>query len=251
MSSPVFHASADENETGVGRITLHGDETQDLTKSPWIESWDNILVGDGMGTKFKATTTSVTPDEIPARIDSRVKLEREVPALTLVQAGSKLKHMCEAVNRAAETGTERVVPYMSPRSPTPSSGKPESRMEICRRIAREVSKVAKRVWHLEVDEMEEWPPEISALSHRELNIVLWEEGRLQNLVEALHKRTPATTGILVGPEGGFSEVEVQSLKKLGCVKAGMGGLILRIETVGYCCLMLVRHHHGILSPGGA
>lgn len=250
MSSPVFHASADEIETGVGRITLHGDETQDLTKSLWIESRDNILVGDGMGTKFKATTASVTPDEIPARIYSRIKLEREVPGLTLVQAVSKLKHVCEAVNRAAETGTERVVPYMSPRSPTPS-GKPESRMEICRWIAREVSKVAKRVWHLEVDEMEEWPPEISALSHRELNIVLWEEGRLQNLVDALHRRTPATTGIPVGPEGGFSEVEVQSLKKLGCVKAGMGRLILRVETVGYCAVMLVRHHHGILSPGGA
>jgi 16S rRNA (uracil1498-N3)-methyltransferase len=163
MSNPIFYASSDEIEDDVGRISLHGYEARHLMRSLRIKSGESILVGDGKGTKYEVTVTSVAPDEVSARIESRTRIEREVPALTLIQAVSKLRHMDETITRAAEAGTERVVPFFAPRSYAISSGKLEGRIERWRRLAHEASKVARRVWPLEVEEMAAWPPDKSVL----------------------------------------------------------------------------------------
>ena len=251
MSSPIFYATSDEIEDEVGRITLHGDEALHLMKSLRIKSGESILVGDGKGTKYEVTITSLVPGEVSARINSRSRLEREVPALTLIQAVSKPRQMDETITRAAEVGTERVVPFLAPRSSTISQGKLEGRIERWRKLAREASKVARRVWPLEVDEMAPWPLENSLLSRQELNIVLWEEERLVALENVLPAETPGRIGILVGPEGGFSEADTRLLEELGCVKASMGDLIFRTETAGSFAAMLFRYHYRILRPSGA
>jgi len=84
-----------------------------------------------------------------------------------------------------------------------------------------------------------------------LNIVLWEGERLKDLASALPSEAPDRSGILVGPEGGFSEVEARLLEELGCMKESMGDLIFRTETAGSYTVMLVRYHYGILRPSGA
>jgi 16S rRNA (uracil1498-N3)-methyltransferase len=124
----------------------------------------------------------------------------------------------------------------------------EGRVERWRRIAREASKVARRVRPLVVGEPMEWPPGMHELSRQELNIVLWEEECLQDLADVMPVETPYTIGIIVGPEGGFSSVEVEMLEELGCVKESMGDLILRAETAGSYAATLVRYHYGLLKP---
>jgi 16S rRNA (uracil1498-N3)-methyltransferase len=251
MSSPIYYASSEEIEDGVGRISLHGTEARYLMKSIRIKSGESILIGNGKGMRYEATVTSVEPDEVSARIESRTRIERERPALTLIQALSRTQQMDETIARAAEVGTQRVVPFVAPRSPATSSEKLESRMERWKRVAREASKVARRAWPLEVENMVAWPPDISVLSRQELNVVLWEEERSTDFAKVLPAETPATVGILVGPEGGFSETEVRLLEGLGCVKASMGDLIFRTETAGSYAVMIVRYHYGILRPIGA
>lgn len=89
------------------------------------------------------------------------------------------------------------------------------------------------------------------MSRQELNIVLWERERSEDLASALPSEAPGRIGILVGPEGGFSEVEAPLLEEIGCMKASMGDLIFSTETAGFYAVMLVRYHYGILRPSGA
>ena len=89
------------------------------------------------------------------------------------------------------------------------------------------------------------------MSRQELNIVLWEGERLLGLEDVLPSEAPDRIGILVGPEGGFSEVEARLLEEPGCMKASMGDLIFRTETAGSYAVMLVRYNYGVLRPSGA
>ena len=152
MSNPIFYASVDEIENAAGRISLHGGEARHLLKSQRKKRGESILVEDGMGIRYEATVTSVGPDEVCARIDSRTEVVREVPALTLIQAVSKLQHMDENIGRAAETGAE----HRSPGRGMPSgSGRRPARRDTLhdrdnrwagRRFLRRGSRDVGRAW---------------------------------------------------------------------------------------------------------
>jgi 16S rRNA (uracil1498-N3)-methyltransferase len=251
MGNPIFYASPDEIEEGENRISFHGDESWHLVKSLRIKTGESLLVGDGKGTRYEVTVTSAAPGEVSARIESVTRIEREVPAITLIQAMSRPRHMDETIIRAAEAGADRVVPFMAPRSSAGSRVKIEGRSERWNKLAREACKVARRVWPLEVGHVDAWPPDQALLKSGQLNIVLWEDERSNGLADVLPVNTPTLIGIVAGPEGGFSEAEARTLEEIGCVKASVGNLILRSETAGPYAVMLVRYHYGILRPSGA
>lgn len=58
---------------------------------------------------------------------------------------------------------------------------------------------------------------------------------------------PATVALLVGPEGGFSDVEVQSANDTGFDSISLGPRILRTETAPLVAISILQHHWGDLN----
>jgi len=58
---------------------------------------------------------------------------------------------------------------------------------------------------------------------------------------------PATVALLVGPEGGFSELEVSSANATGFDSISLGPRILRTETAPLVAISILQHHWGDLS----
>lgn len=56
-----------------------------------------------------------------------------------------------------------------------------------------------------------------------------------------------TVGILVGPEGGFEEDEINRLKENGAYIVTLGSRILRTETAGFVATSLVQYELGDLG----
>lgn len=182
------------------------------------------------------------------KVESCETVAGEIPAVTLIQAVSDPRRMDEVVARAAETGIARIVPFVSPRSRAGARERGESRLERWRKIAREASMVALRARLLEVDDLEGWPMYGKVLSPHGLDIVLWEGEVVADLSGMLPADPPRSIGILVGPEGGFAQEEVEELETAGARTASLGDLILRAESAGSYAAMLIRYHYGLLSP---
>ena len=53
--------------------------------------------------------------------------------------------------------------------------------------------------------------------------------------------------LVVGPEGGISDAEVERLTGAGAVTARLGSHVLRASTAGPAALVLVRHLAGLLD----
>ena len=143
------------------------------------------------------------------------------------------------VEKAAELGAAAVVPLLTARSDTVRAG----RVERLRRVALSASKQSLRLHHLEVAE---------PVSVAEMAGVIQAEGAeasagglallaaqgappLTSYSGAL-RSAAAPTFLLVGPEGDFTDEEVEHFAEAGALPVGLGDLRLRVETAAIALL---------------
>jgi 16S rRNA (uracil1498-N3)-methyltransferase len=79
--------------------------------------------------------------------------------------------------------------------------------------------------------------------------VAWEEEKSLSLRTALAGREqPAEVFLIIGPEGGLAEEEVEELSAWGALPVSLGPRILRAETAGPVTAALILYHFGELEP---
>lgn len=247
LGNPVFYTRPELIDEESGALKIVGADAGHIGRSLRCRVGDVVRVGDGSGRLFITRLTAVGEEEVSGTVVSGLHFDKEVPEITLVQAAGRPSSMDESVRRSAECGIARLVPVITPRSPSGYGDKLGDRLSRWRSIARESSKAARRAWPMQIPEPALWPelPEIDS----NVGIVLWEgEGRT-GLREALPVDRPDSIVLVAGPEGGFSSGEVESLVSLGYVSTGLGRLILRSETAGPYAAMMARFFYGLLGPG--
>jgi 16S rRNA (uracil1498-N3)-methyltransferase len=170
---------------------------------------------------------------VVALADSLVDFElgEEIPAapaaihLTLVLAIFKFDRMEWAIEKCTELGVTRIVPVIARRTDSHLVAASAKRVERWRRIALQAAEQSRRAS----------PPEIAdPIKLREamalpagLKIVLSEAEEQSQL------RDIQPTGevlLAIGPEGGWTEDELELLRKNGWLSASLGPTILRAET---------------------
>lgn len=250
MGLPIFYTDPQNINLLSGRIVLNGDEANHAAKSLRVKKSDRIMIGDGCGNSFMVRVLSVEREGLSAEIEISDYADREKPSINVYQAVSKPKHMDEAIVRNAETGVERMIPFVSERSPRNSTERVKEKMDRWRKIARESSKLSRRKWPLEIGEPLICTDEKDVLLNDVINIVLWEDEVSRAINDVLPDKRPGSIGLVVGPEGGLSEGEVDSLASRGAMVASMGELIMRTESAAAYAAILIRSRYGNLVPGG-
>lgn len=249
MGLPIFYTDPENINMTSACIALDGDEAKHAVKSLRVKKGDRILIGDGCGNTYAVRVSSAERDALSGGIESVDYADRDIPSINVYQAVSKPKHIDEAIVRNAETGVERMIPFVSERSPQNSLEKVASKMERWKKIARESSKLSRRKWPLEIGEPLKNLSEAKCVSGNTISIVLWEDEAGRTISGVLPAERPESIGLVVGPEGGFSKDEVDSMVYGGAIAASMGDLILRTESAAAYAAMLIRFRYGILLPG--
>ncbi|MBN2167905.1 MAG: 16S rRNA (uracil(1498)-N(3))-methyltransferase [Actinobacteria bacterium] len=247
----MFYADPEKIDLDSGCIYIEGDEARHIAKSIRAKAGELVFVGDGHGNRYETKLTSIDAINVVAEILSHETEEFERPSITIFQAVSKMKHMDETIVRAAESGAGKVLPFISQRSPVDSLKKSVSRQQRWKKIALESSKLSRRNWLLEIEEVGENLPDLKTLRANDLNIILWEEERTTGIMDLLPEEAPLSIGLIVGPEGGFSCKETEEYEELGAETAGMGGLVLRTESAASYAAMLIRSRYGNLDMGSS
>ena len=160
------------------------------------------------------------------------------PRLTLVQALAKGDRGELAVELATEVGVDAVLPWSAARCVVRWDGDRGSKaLERWRSTAREAAKQARRAWFPEVGE-----PVTTA-----------QVAALPGTVLVLHEAAsvPLTsvdlTGdlvLVVGPEGGLTDEELQVLSAAGATAVRLGETVLRTSTAGAAALAVVSSRTG-------
>jgi 16S rRNA (uracil1498-N3)-methyltransferase len=192
-----------------------------------------------------ATGTSVRRGRITSVSDARVELELaeevsagSLPEITLALAVFKFDRLEWAIEKCTELGVSQIVPVIAHRTDSHLAAASVKRVERWQRIARQAAEQSRRAA----------PPEIAApVKFAEaLNIpaalrVVLAESEEQTLLRDVVKPDAANNRIVlaIGPEGGWTDAELQSFQQAGWISASLGNTILRAETAAMAAVAVV------------
>jgi 16S rRNA (uracil1498-N3)-methyltransferase len=163
---------------------------------------------------------------------------RPAPHVTLALAIFKFDRMEWAIEKCAEIGVARIIPIIARRTDTHLASAAQKRHERWQRIALQAAEQSRRTALPEiaapVNLKDLGSAGVSPASRPEAGATVCrvvlaesEDGRL--LRDALQARS-AETILAVGPEGGWTDDELQWFRESGWVAASLGDTILRAET---------------------
>ncbi len=241
-----FHVRVDV-ESG-GQVSFDADETRHLARVLRLRAGDLVQAVDGRGHELTVRLTRIGARGAEGLVVSRTARATESPLdLTLVQGIVKGDKIESIIRMATELGVHRVVPVVTERTIARAEpGRWSHRLDRWRRVAKEAAKQSGRAVIPDVEpprSLAEWLAESRPPG---LDLCFWER-ETAGLDAILPAGGVDRASVIVGPEGGFSEDEVSSLRAAGALVASLGPRILRAETAGPVALALLQAHYGDLG----
>jgi 16S rRNA (uracil1498-N3)-methyltransferase len=152
------------------------------------------------------------------------------------------------VQKATELGATRIVPLTSERAVVRlDTGRGEARADRWRRIAREAARQSGRAYVPRIDAPASWDAVFAILREDPDRRALALDPDVNGVRLGAAARGVSRLLVAVGPEGGFSPDELTRAEGNGCMRVGLGPLVLRTETAGLAALAVVLHVHGALG----
>lgn len=190
---------------------------------------DRFEVVDGAGRLFAAELRERGAAEAVELL--REAGTEEQAEIWLYQAVPKGKRMDLLVEKATEVGVSGITPLVCERSVVRPGG---SKVERWRRIAESAARQALRLRVPEVRGPVTFGEAVREVGERG---VLLHNG---DGLEPLEARAGGARALLVGPEGGWSEGEIEEALRHGLSLAQLGPFRLRSETAGVVAVARVR-----------
>ncbi len=208
---------------------------------------DGIVVLDNTGHEYEATLTTVTKKEAIGRITEKRPASGEPKVqITLFQSLLAREKFEWVLQKGTEVGVSRFVGVQTERSIAKAKQIDTKKLTRWQRIVTEAAEQSHRGRIPSIERAIVWREAISQLSDFDLALIASTTGRVQALKAALFSCTesPTSIAILIGPEGGFSNDEVEKACEHGAIPVGFGPRILRTETAAIVVPALILHQLG-------
>jgi 16S rRNA (uracil1498-N3)-methyltransferase len=187
----------------------------------------------------RGIVTSVTPDRVEFELgdDAAHTQTQPIPGITIALSISKFDRMEWAIEKCTELGVSRIIPVIAQRSERNLVKAAEKRVERWRRIAREASEQSRAAMVPEISDPTKFKDVL--LVSADLRILLNETEEQERLTKSLHGIAADDEILLaIGPEGGWTEAELEQFAGAGWISASLGNKILRIETAAIAATVI-------------
>lgn len=207
-------------------LRIEGEEAHHLARVMRKERGDTIRVVDGAGMAYTVTITDLRRDVVICAINARHPRQHE-PLVDVTLAVAVLKNGSRfdlLVEKATELGVSAIVPLLTERS-IPQRARPER----WQHIARAAMKQSGRCVLPAIGD----PIPLSSLLAKNLGEsagLILHESATESLRIASERNSWVKMVVAVGPEGGFSEEEIQQAVSAGFHSVRLGPQRLRTET---------------------
>ena len=228
-----------------GKIRIIEDASH-ITKVLRMSEGDEIIVFDGTGKEYKARLDVISQKECLASVVSEEFSSAEPSVkVSVFQGIPKSGKMETIIQKVVELGAYQIVPVEMERCVVKLDGK--SRVEKAKRwnkVSVEAAKQCGRSVIPKVLEPIEYNKALEMMSELDLAImpyeVLGHDGE-KGLKELLQSFNGKSVGVIIGPEGGFSDKEAENAKNKGIKQIGLGKRILRTETVASAIVPIIMY----------
>lgn len=229
-------------------VTIQGEEAKHISKVLRYKAGEMISIVDGCGVRYKVVLEQIKRDFVVGRIINQVRRENEtVVSLTLacgVSAGSKMDLIIE---KCTELGVKKFIPVLTQQGMVEldEPAKIKKRLSRWNKIAIAAMKQSLRCYLSRIEE----PVNLSNLACKttdyDRSLIASLKPEAKGLRESLQTEEPfKDILLLVGPEAGFSEEELELCREKGFTAVKLGPRRLRTETacILFCGLVLGYLH---------
>lgn len=212
---------------------------------------DAVIVFDNSGWEYEVLLEQVGSDHLVGQIRQRRICQNEPRTkITLYQAVLKGERFEWALQKGTEVGVSAFVPLLSERCIVQDAHQLSRRkLQRWEKIIQAAAEQSRRGRVPTLQPLMLFSAACEQV-HRSggLALIPWEGAStpLRAVLEEARTESPFNVAIFIGPEGGFSEAEVQLARNYGLRPVRLGPRILRAETAGVVAAALVLYHYGDL-----
>jgi len=220
---------------------IHLDEraSHHLSRVLRVRKGDSIILFNGRD-EFLATIKEIRKKEVIVQIDRFEKkhIESNV-SITLAQGLARGEKMDFIIQKAVELGVNRIVPLMTEHSNVRlDQERSDKRLSHWQSVIISACEQSGCIQLPEIVlpmSLIKWLPENKA----ELSLVLTPHSGKKQILSTM--ALPNSICILIGPEGGLSEAEIQFAVDAGFIEWNLGSRILRTETAGIVGISILQY----------
>ncbi len=228
-------------------ICITGDDVNHIKNVLREVPGGNLVVCDGKGTDYLSCIEKMEKDKIIVSITGTVLCKTEPPVeITLYQGVPKSDKMELIIQKTVELGVSRIVPVITERTVVRFDGAKDKAAKAARwrKISLEAAKQCNRGILPTVEEPVLFANAVKSMgdAFSSLNIIPYEKETSGSIKEAVAQaKDIKKAAIFIGPEGGFSEGEIDFAVKNGIKPVTLGPRIMRTETAGVAVLAILMH----------
>ncbi len=226
--------TADEN-----RFVITGDNYKHIKNVLRIQVGESIEICN-FGACYVCVIESIDASKIVAKIEEKYENTNELNCkINLFQGLPKKDKMELVITKCIELGVNEIYPTMMERTIVKYDNKKvKNKMTRWSKIALSASMQSKRNKVVQVNEPKKLKDFEDVLKSADLTLVLYENdndfGSFKTFLSTIQNY--GTINVIVGPEGGISDDEIEYLLSIGAKTVSLGRRILRTETAGMAFL---------------
>lgn len=233
-----------------GKVFITGRELHHLKDVLRLEKGNEVVVFDVKGREFVGKIEFISKKEASVIIEKQIEISKEsFLEIILGQGVIKLPKMDIIIQKATELGISKIIPFTADRSLTRlEKGFITKKEERWQNIAIDAAKQCGRGIIPNIERIMTFAEILSGWD-KYIKIILWEGETKNTLKDILKLQGISQQGfiILIGPEGGFSDVEIVEAKKTGFLPVSLGPRILKAETAAISAITIIQYEFGDMS----
>lgn len=219
-------------------VTLSSDDSYHITKVMRMNVGDNIeLVSNNK--LYIAEIIKTTPNVIVKKNSIQESFDTNIN-IDIAQSIVVEQKMDYILQKGTELGANKFIPLIVDRSVVKLNDKSDKKQKRWQTIVKEAAEQSKR---LEVPTVAN-PCNIKELAKLDYDLkILCSVNETSKNIKTVLSNISISDRILVvvGPEGGFTNLEEQELIKNGFVSASLGNRVLRTETASLFVLSVINY----------
>lgn len=225
-----------ENQINNNKIHILGEDVNHIANVLRMKKEDEIQIcNQETGENYITKINSFTKNEIECEIINKISntVESNVD-ITLFQGVPKFDKMELIIQKNTEVGVKKIVPVLMQRTVVKLDEKTTAKkIERWQKIAEVAAKQSMRDIIPKVENI----TKLEEISKQDYDIILVayeneEKNMLKTELEKIKGKEKYKIAVIIGPEGGISEKEIELLEKIGAKFVSLGKRILRTETAG-------------------
>lgn len=240
---PLFFAAIGKDTSVGSTFVLGGPEAKHAVGVRRMVPGEAIAVSDGAGLKIRGKVSKVSKDTLDMSVESVEALAAPAVQLHLVQALAKGDRDELAIQACTELGVYGVIPWQSDRSVSiwkeEKKTKGQTRWQT---IVTEAAKQSLRAFAPGVEPVQNSQELVSRLEAFDAVLVLDPEAKTS--ISQVSIPSSGSVAIVVGPEGGMSDSELEAFGSAGFSLVRMGAGVLRTSTAGMAAVSFLQAKMG-------